>query len=99
MKVLVTGTAGFIGSHLCGRLIDDGLNVIGPDNFDGFYNPAVKRSNISECLGSGRFELVEGDIRDAKCVESILVNGDIYQGLCKKLVQIGAKGVLACDSV
>lgn len=89
MKVLVTGAAGFISSHLCGRLIDDGLNVIGLDNFDNFddfYNPAVKRSNISECLGSGRFELVEGDIRDAKCVESILVNGDIYQGLCKKLV-------------
>ena len=99
MKVLVTGAAGFISSHLCGRLIDDGLNVIGLDNFDDFYNPAIKRSNISECLGSGRFELVEGDIRDAKCVESILVNGDIYQGLCKKLVQIGAKGVLARDRV
>jgi len=77
MKVLITGAAGFIGSHLCERLIDDGLNVIGLDNFDDFYNPDIKRSNISECLSSGRFELVEGDIRDAKCVESILVNGDI----------------------
>ena len=58
-----------LGSHLCERLIDDGLNVIGRDNFDDFYNPTIKRSNISESLSSGRFELVEGDIRDARCVE------------------------------
>ncbi len=77
MKVLVTGAAGFIGSHLCERLLGDGCSVVGLDNFDPFYDPAVKRHNIAECLKSGRFELVEGDIRDAKAVESILSNGDI----------------------
>lgn len=77
MQVLVTGAAGFIGSHLCERLIDDGLNVIGLDNFDDFYNPAIKRSNILECQSSDSFELCEGDIRDAKCIESILVKRDI----------------------
>ena len=77
MKVLITGAAGFIGSHLSQRLLATGDSVVGLDNFDNFYDPAVKRSNISECIESGRFELIEGDIRDAGCVESILSKGDV----------------------
>lgn len=72
MKALITGAAGFIGSHLCGRLLADGWELVGLDNFDDFYNPAVKRANIAECLKDNRFELVEGDIRDSDCVGSIL---------------------------
>lgn len=71
-KLLITGAAGFIGSHLSERLIGDGWEVVGLDNFDNFYNREVKEKNIESLLENNRFVLVEGDIRDAKCVESIL---------------------------
>ena len=72
MKALITGAAGFIGSHLCGRLLAGGWELVGLDNFDDFYDPAVKHNNIAECLKDAHFELVEGDIRDGDCVASIL---------------------------
>jgi UDP-glucuronate 4-epimerase len=65
MKVLITGAAGFIGSHLCERLLADGLKVVGIDNFDDFYDPQIKRQNVKECLKNKNFQLVEADIRDS----------------------------------
>jgi UDP-glucuronate 4-epimerase len=64
MRALITGAAGFIGSHLCQRLLADGWNVVGVDNFDDFYDPQIKRRNISDCLKNKNFRLVEADIRD-----------------------------------
>ena len=64
MKVLVTGAAGFIGSHLCERLLGDGREVVGIDNFDDFYDPEIKRRNVADCLENENFELIEADIRD-----------------------------------
>jgi len=64
MKALITGVAGFIGSHLCERLLADGCNVVGVDNFDDFYDPQIKRQNISEFLKNNNFQLIEADIRD-----------------------------------
>ncbi|MEA1959258.1 MAG: GDP-mannose 4,6-dehydratase, partial [Chloroflexota bacterium] len=63
-SVLVTGGAGFIGSHLCERLLSRGVQVICLDNFDPYYSPEIKRDNISGLSGNGLFKLVEGDIRD-----------------------------------
>ncbi|MCK4627503.1 MAG: GDP-mannose 4,6-dehydratase, partial [Sedimentisphaerales bacterium] len=77
MKILVTGAAGFIGSHLCERLLTDGAEVVGLDNFDEFYSPAIKRSNITECLEHKSFTLIEGDIRDVECVAGVLSRSDI----------------------
>jgi len=77
MNVLVTGAAGFIGSHLCERLIADGESVIGLDNFDPFYDEQVKRDNMAGCLANNRFSLTEGDIRDSQCVESIMGRNNI----------------------
>lgn len=77
MKALVTGAAGFIGSHLSERLTSDGWDVVGLDNFDPFYSKEVKRGNIAGLVSSGKFELIEGDIRDAECVGDILRRGDI----------------------
>jgi len=62
---------------LCERLVRDGLTVVGLDNFDDFYDPAVKRANITECLESEQFELVEADIRDAEAVGTVLAGRDI----------------------
>lgn len=74
-KFLVTGAAGFIGSHLCERLIAQGNTVVGLDNFDAFYDRKTKESNIQSLLKSKEFKLIEGDIRDADYVQSICKNG------------------------
>jgi len=71
--VLVTGAAGFIGSHLCEALLAAGRRVIGFDNFDSFYDPAVKRRNLAVSLKQDAFTLVEGDIRDAEAVETAMM--------------------------
>ena len=63
-RALVTGGAGFIGSHLVDRLLRDGWRVTTLDSFDPFYDPAEKRRNIEPQLGSPSFELVEADLRD-----------------------------------
>lgn len=73
--VVVTGAAGFIGSHLCEALLSGGWSVKGLDSFDDFYDPQVKRGNLVRCLESERFSLVEGDIRDTTAVEAVLDGG------------------------
>lgn len=76
MKSLITGAAGFIGSHLCERLLADGWNVVGIDNFDDFYDPQIKQRNISECLKNKNFHLIEADIRDYKAIDEV-ISGDV----------------------
>jgi len=71
MKAIVTGAAGFIGSHLCERLLKDGWTVVGVDNFDDFYDPQVKRNNIKDCLANKRYRLVEADIRDSATMNKV----------------------------
>lgn len=71
MKVLLTGAAGFIASHLAERLLAGGTEVVGLDNFDDFYDPAVKEQNLSTVREHGGFALVRGDIRDRDVLESL----------------------------
>ena len=71
MNVLLTGGAGFIGSHLCERLLADGHDVCVLDCFNDYYDPQLKRANVESLAGHARFQLVEGDIRDAELVESL----------------------------
>ncbi len=66
--ILITGAAGFIGSHLSDRLLGQGQPVVGFDNFCDFYDPAQKRRNITAAASSSGFELVEADIRDREAV-------------------------------
>jgi len=64
--ILVTGGAGFIGSHLCTRLCTAGQRVICLDNFDDFYAPAVKQENVQQALATAASHFIfrQGDIRD-----------------------------------
>jgi len=71
--ILVTGGAGFIGSHLCEQLLGDGVHVIGLDNFDNFYDPNIKIKNIEVIAKKfpDLFELVTGDIRNPQHLKEI----------------------------
>ncbi|MCC6407304.1 MAG: SDR family NAD(P)-dependent oxidoreductase [Planctomycetes bacterium] len=68
MKVLVTGGAGFIGSHVCEKLLARGDEVVVLDNFNDFYDPRIKRRNAALL---GRAKVVEGDLRDRELVASL----------------------------
>jgi UDP-glucuronate 4-epimerase len=68
---LVTGGAGFIGSHVVEALLARGERVLCLDNFDPFYDPAIKRANIRAALSNPKYKLVEGDIRDQALVEAL----------------------------
>ncbi|MHC4132521.1 MAG: GDP-mannose 4,6-dehydratase [Planctomycetota bacterium] len=74
MKILITGAAGFIGSHLTERLLNDGHSVIGIDNFDDFYDPKIKRSNVAASLENKNFKLIEADIRDSEICDQIITD-------------------------
>ena len=76
---MVTGGAGFIGSHLVERLLEDGCGVVCLDDFNDFYDPRIKRGNLSGCLNHPRFELMEGDIRDRALVERVFRKGAFKQ--------------------
>lgn len=65
MRVLVTGAAGFIGSHLCEHLCARGDEVVGVDNFDPFYPRATKEQNLARLRTVAAFAFVEGDVREA----------------------------------
>src|SRR5262249_38323583 len=83
-RILVTGAAGFIGSHLVERLVAAGHDVIGLDSFDGFLYPAaIKERNVAALAGRPDFRLVRGDLLDAAlCAE--LAAG------CERVVHLAA---------
>lgn len=70
-NILVTGGAGFIGSHLVDRLIDDETRVTVIDNFNDFYDATIKRANIAHHLDRKNFRVVEADISDASMINEI----------------------------
>lgn len=71
MKILITGAAGFIGSHLCERLLQAGNEVCGFDNFDPYYDVSIKQDNVSRLEQFPQFQLVHADIRDAAAIDEL----------------------------
>lgn len=69
MRAVVTGVAGFIGSHLVEALLDRGDDVIGVDCFSSYYDPGRKRANLGHVDSRERFRLVEADINAVDLVE------------------------------
>ncbi len=76
MKILVTGAAGFIGSHLCERLLARGDTVIGVDNFDPLYDHKIKERNLEPFLHDENFHFFQQDIREPAELE------DFWQHNC-----------------
>lgn len=72
MKIIVTGGAGFIGSHLIDRLLLDKHEVISIDNFDNFYDISEKKNNISDHFSFKSFSFYEGDIADKLFLSNII---------------------------
>ncbi len=68
---MLTGGAGFIGSHYCEKLLQDGHEVVILDNFNDYYDPKIKRRNLDEVRRVGEFTLIEGDLTDAEVLETI----------------------------
>lgn len=77
MKVLITGAAGFIGSHTTERLLERGDEVIGLDDFNDYYDPLIKRKNIARAQTMRGFTLIEGDIRDSELVTRLFRNNHL----------------------
>ena len=75
MKILVTGAAGFIGSHLCERLVND-HQVVGLDNFCDFYDIKIKRKNVAKLSKNENFQLIKADIRKLDELEDIFALHD-----------------------
>ncbi len=73
MRILVTGGAGFIGSHTVDRLLSEGAEVTVLDEFNDYYDPAIKRANVAAFNGNVR--LVEGDIRNRDTVNQTFREG------------------------
>ena len=77
MNILVTGGAGFIGSHVCEKLISSGHKVICVDNFNDYYDPQIKESNISEMKKDRNFILYRNDILKNDLLEYIFSNNSM----------------------
>ena len=69
--VLVTGAAGFIGSHVTRRLLDAGRRVVGVDNLTPYYDPALKQARLKQFEGQSRFRFVKHDLADRAAVAAL----------------------------
>ncbi|MHA1401771.1 MAG: NAD-dependent epimerase/dehydratase family protein [Candidatus Heimdallarchaeaceae archaeon] len=86
MKILVTGAAGFIGFHVCKRLLEEKHEVIGIDNFDPGYNPRLKEENINLLKNYQDFHFINIDLLDDAKVELIFTNFEI-----NKIIHLAAR--------
>ena len=77
MRVLLTGGAGFIGSHVADRLVQRGDEVVIVDSFDPFYDPAIKRRNVESVLRSGCAKIIELDMCNTQDLENALGDDQI----------------------
>jgi UDP-glucuronate 4-epimerase len=69
--VLVTGAAGFVGFHLSARLLDAGLRVVGLDNLNDYYDPALKRARLTQLERRAGFAFERADLADAAAVDAV----------------------------
>ena len=86
MNILVTGAAGFIGSHVCENFINQNNTVVGIDNFDPFYSRKIKNLNLEQLLLNNKFRFYETDIKNKEALNSIFSSNKI-----DKVIHLAAK--------
>lgn len=92
-KVLVTGAAGFIGSHTCQKLLSRGHHVVGLDNLNDYYSPERKRANVAEVSAAapeGAFRFLEGDVRDREAMDQ-LIGAESFQAVVNLAAMAGVR--------
>ncbi|MEO0508488.1 MAG: GDP-mannose 4,6-dehydratase [Verrucomicrobiota bacterium] len=93
MRILLTGCAGFIGSHTLNRLLADGHSVVGIDNFDPFYSRLLKNANLSAHIGNANFELIEANLEDASTYQKlrILLGNEPFNAIIHLAAKAGVR--------
>lgn len=90
MAILVTGIAGFIGSHVARRLLERGETVVGVDNFNAYYNPDLKEARIKQLLGQWQPVIYRIDIADQRALEAVFSNHQ-FDAICHLAAQAGVR--------
>jgi len=93
MKILLTGTAGFIGSHAAAALLDRGHLVTGIDSLNAYYDPALKQGRLARLLGRDGFHFVQGDIADPAALARA-AGDDSYDVIIHLAAQAGVRYAL-----
>jgi UDP-glucuronate 4-epimerase len=86
MRILVTGSAGFIGYHVAGRLLERGDEVVGLDNLNDYYDPALKRARLARLETQPGFRFARVDLADRAAMEALFTDGAI-----RRVVHLGAQ--------
>ena len=90
MKVLVTGSAGFIGSALSIRLLERGDDVVGLDNHNNYYDPDLKEARLSRYLDNPKYEHIRADIEDKELITEIFESYK-FDGVINLAAQAGVR--------
>jgi UDP-glucuronate 4-epimerase len=88
--IFLTGGAGFIGSHLTRRLLSRGDRVTVVDDFNDYYDPSLKRGNVSEFEGQDGYALIEGDIRDGELIDNLFAS-ERFDGVIHLAARAGVR--------
>jgi nucleoside-diphosphate-sugar epimerase len=83
-RILITGCAGFIGSHLTEKLLSQGLTVVGIDNFDPFYDRSMKERNMLGFINHPNFTFTEADLADKQQLEKVFPSANLIVHLAGK---------------
>ena len=93
-SILLTGGAGFIGSHLAERLLDIGIRLTIVDDLNDFYSPTIKKLHLRQIGKHGSFRFVQIDIRNIKGMEEAL-SGEFYDVIIHLAARPGVRTSMA----